>query len=344
MNNFNKKALLDHISWAIKSKLVSVEEVFQVAKASQPNIDKQDTKQDKIQNKTQNTKQDGISLLIKVFAILGGVIVFLGCVFFARLIWNDIGDFGHILMTFILGLIFYISGTFLLNLKAPKFIGLSVHLIACLLIPSGIFVILDKLPPSGTDGSMVVSLVFLCMAVIYIVTDFFLKGNLFTVFTIIFGSMSYFAGIVWIGDLLNPHLYTYFETWIYIFGIVYTIPLIVLGRLVKDGLRRQTFKFFEGWGYLVLFVSIFGLFEGEGMLEAISAFIFILGIVIGSQIRSISLLTYGFIAVTLFILYVNLRYFAGVDYWPLALIFSGFILFLSSYLFSIVKKKILESS
>jgi hypothetical protein len=340
MNNFNKKALLDHISWAIKSKLVSVEEVFQVAKASQPNIDKQDTKQDTKQDKTQNTKQDGISLLIKVFAILGGVVVFLGCVFFARLIWGNIGDFGHILITFVLGLIFYISGTFLLNLKAPRFIGLSVHLVACLLIPGGVFVILDKLPPLGADDSMIVSLVFLCMAVIYIITDFFLKGNLFTIFTIIFGSMSYIAGVAWIGDLLNLNV----DIWFHIFGIVYTIPLIVLGRLVKDGLRRQTFKFFEGWGYLVLFISIFGLFEGEGMLEAMSAFIFILGIVIGSQIRSISLLTYGFIAVTLFILYVNLRYFAGLDYWPLALIFSGFILLLSSYLFSIVKKKILESS
>jgi hypothetical protein len=101
--------------------------------------------------------------------------------------------------------------------------------------------------------------------------------------------------------------------------------------------RKQVYKFFEGFGYFVFFVSIFQFLESSP-LELLALLVYLGGILLGSRLQSATLLAHSFIATTVFVLYLNFRYFADFITWPLALIFSGLILILGGYGFARMRK------
>jgi MFS family permease len=279
-------------------------------------------------------KRSGSISFMKILSVLGSIISILGIVFFVSQIWNSLGDAGQILITLGLGLLFFVVGILLMLEKAPRFVSLSLHLIGAFLIPFGTFVSLSKLPPVDTSIALISSLVFLSLAMLYFIVDYFLKSNLFTVAVYIFGSISYCSFIFWIGSknsLDYRHVWALFAVYGYI--------LTIIPRILEPGFRKQTYKFFEGLGYLTLFTSIFGILF-ETPLEILVIFIYILGIFLGSKIKSSQLIAYSFIAVTAYILRINSAYFIGIIGWPLGLVLSGLILILSGLLFSKFNKKV----
>jgi hypothetical protein len=216
--------------------------------------------------------------------------------------------------------------------KSPRIISLSVHLIAVSLIPSGVLVALSKLPQSDTSVLLVNCFVFLVMALIYFITDYFLKSNLFTIATYIFGTISYFNLVTWIGGEYSLNFRA-----IWTFSAFYGLTLAILPWILVLDFRKQTYRSFEGAGYLVLFSSIFGIVF-DTPLEILALFIYTAGIFLGSYVKSAAILTFSFLAITSYILYVNGRYFTDLIGWPVGLILSGFILILSGYIFSKMNK------
>lgn len=318
---FNKEQFLDNLAFALQTNIVSKAEILQAVKNSGNN-------------------DDSSKLIIKLFAILGSIIAILGIVFFAALFWSNIGSFGQILITLGVGLSAFGSGILLILRNAPKFVSLSVHLIGIVLIPNGIFVALSKLPTSSIPNSLMVFLVFASLAAVYLLTDLKLKSKLFTTATYLFSSISYFALVSLFFEQVN--IEDGFRIF-YTFMLVYALPLIGLPRVLAPGFRSKTYSFFEGLGYFILFSSVFGILLYT-LFEILAILVYISGVFLGSYLKSKTIIVHSFIAITLFILYINFRYFADVISWPLALIFSGFILILSSYLFTKIREGVFANT
>ena len=316
ISNFDKTNFLETLTQAINSEQISKNEVLEAV------------------NKSTHKATSG-NLPVKILSILGAVISILGIIFFVNQIWNNLGDWGQILITLGTGLLFFISGIFLMLEKSPKFISLSIHLIGAVLIPFGISVTLSKLPIFDNSILLINFLVFSALAMVYLTTDFFLKSNLFTTATYIFGTISYFSLVSWIlRDQITSLDFRVGWTFTAIYGVV----LAILPRILEIDFREKTYKFFEGVGYLAFFISLFGIVF-DTPLEIVAVFTYITGIFLGSQIKSSSLLTFSFLAITSYILYVNGRYFTEFIGWPVGLMLSGFILILSGYIFSKMNKK-----
>ena len=319
---FNKTDFLNRLEDLLKTEQISQEEV-------------QQTIQKTTSNAKPKPKKNFSNILIKIFGALGGIITLLGIIFFVNLIWEQIGDVGQILVTFGLGLVFFVSAT-MLDLseiaKAPKFVSNSLHLIGAFLIPTGIFVILSKMPSSEVKESLVVFLIFLILAGVYALTDYFAKSRLLTTAVYIFASISYSASVSLIADSYRFNDPRFFS----IFGIIYALPLMLLPRVMELGFREKVYRFFEGFGYFVFFVSVFQAGAGDP-LEILALLVYLGGILLGTKLQSATILAHSFIATTMFILYINFTYFANLITWPLALILSGLILILSGYGFSRLK-------
>jgi hypothetical protein len=194
---------------------------------------------------------------------------------------------------------------------------------------------LSKLPIFDNSIILVYSLIFLLLALVYFATDIFLESNLFTTATYIFGTISYFSFVGWFFQV-QEYILDFRTTWT--FTAIYGVILIILPHILELDFREKTYKFFEMIGYLVFFISLFGIVF-DTRLEILAFFVYAFGIFLGSRIKSPSLLTVSFLAITSYILYVNDRYFTGLIGWPLGLILSGFVLILSGYIFSQMNKK-----
>ena len=91
--------------------------------------------------------------IIRVFYILGAVMVLVGIYFYIYQIWDDIGSFRRISLTLGVGLVMAFIGSILLKQKPETGIGSILHCIAGILIPGGALIAVDELiiDPAGFD-------------------------------------------------------------------------------------------------------------------------------------------------------------------------------------------------
>src|SRR3989344_71741 len=83
--------------------------------------------------------------ITKTLYVLGAAIVVIGLVIFVAQIWDDIGAFGHIVVTLGLGLLMTALGAVLLQQKPETNLGPVFHTIGGILIPGGAVVTLYEL-------------------------------------------------------------------------------------------------------------------------------------------------------------------------------------------------------
>jgi len=276
---------------------------------------------------------DFMKVFVKFLAGVGALLAILGVLFFVVLVWNDLGDFGQIIITLGLGIASFIGGCVLLKTLPQRFVGLSLHGLAFVTIPAGVFTSLSKMPAGEADFSLVVFFVFSILTAIYLATDIFLRSNFFTVATILLGSVAYWSGIFII--LENTRLWEISEFSL----ILYALPLIIPSRFAAKTLREKSLRFFEGIGWFSGMIGVWILFYNSPF-QIITAILYLWAILLAIKVKSFTLLVIAFTVLTCFILYINMYYFSGFIGWPLALIGSGGVLVASGYLLAKNIKKL----
>jgi hypothetical protein len=244
-----KSELLQQVKEAIKNDQVTYQEVVQAANKESYSENREDPS---------SQEQKGGSLLFRVLGYVGILGVVLGVAFVVSELWSDLSDAAKILWTLGVGGLAYMLGTILMKVFSERSMGLSVHLLAAILIPSGWLVTFNVLG-GWTGGVWLPFGVFLITAIVYIWTSRFLRSNLFTAFTIIFASIAYGLGIAGLGNELNSWGYLTNEWFVriglFLAGLLYVSPLVILSRLSQDRVRRPLFSFFEGVGYIVFYIT-----------------------------------------------------------------------------------------
>jgi hypothetical protein len=268
----------------------------------------------------------------RILGFIGGLIVFLGVIFLVSLFWGDMSDVVQVLVTLGSGVVAYLTGSLLMQALDQKFVGASVHLIGGLLMPIGIIVWMTKIFPSPVDGRPVI-LAFLgafgLLFGLYVLTDYFLKHNVFTLFAALFGSIAYWLAFAWVifdQEFLLSEWRLFFWAWLVI-GVVYC----AFGEYFQSTKRAIVGQLLYIVGIFSILNSVFGLVYDRGILE--SSFVLVLSgcFYLSTQLKSRGFLIFGLIYLIGYIFYINGRYFADVIGWPIALIICGLMLILVSY-------------
>jgi hypothetical protein len=329
MTEFNKSRFLKEISQAVESNLVSRMEIEQVLAQSSP------------LNPTKNRLINWS--YPKILGLIGGLIVFLGVVFLVSLYWGEMNDLTQVTVTLGVGILAYICGNLLTIGLKEKFVGLSIHLIAGLMLPFGVIVLLSKIFPDSDNSRAAVLLgavVFGLTGAVYLATDRYLKSNLFTVFTSFFGTLAYWLTFSWLVWDYGP-VVSDWRLWAW---LICSLVYVLVGRWLEDGFRKPTGVFLYWVGNFSILASLFGLLVDRGIWEILYVFVLSIWFYLSTVIKSIGFLVPGAVFLVVYLLYFNGRYFWNTLGWPVGLILSGFILIGASYGAVVFNKRLVAKS
>lgn len=113
------------------------------------------------QKKNKKESERGLSkgdMMLRLFAYVGGALIFAGLSVFIEMIWDDIGPFSRVLITLGTGFVAYICGVvFALDKRFEK-VATPAFILAFIMQPTGLFVLLDQYFPGDNAalGGMVV--------------------------------------------------------------------------------------------------------------------------------------------------------------------------------------------
>lgn len=259
----------------------------------------------------------------KMLYVLGAVVITVGIIIFVGQIWIDIGSFGRIIVTLILGLFIAFLGSILLKQKPQDSLGAVFHSIGGILIPVGVFVTLNEFA-SSYFSLWPITIAFGFVFIFYWFLIFIHKHSVITFFTIAEGTMFLY---LLLGAIFESFAYSadYFDQ-------AYVYLTVFIGA--SYFLLAHSFK--EGWnkklvGTLCFFGSAFSL--GGAFWHATNSILwqlfyplFVSGVLyLSIYMKSKSILFMSTIFTIIYISYITSKYFAGSLGWPISLVILGFL-------------------
>lgn len=256
---------------------------------------------------------------------IGGAVVALGLFLFFQQHWQELGTNMRIFVTLGFSIILYIAGTLLSRTKSMRLVAWALFLVFALLAPFGIWVTFNSLhvqfPFFGYE-TIIPGIMFVWL----VISFFLLRMGIFTVFSVISGSILYFSLT---GDFLskNPaiNMNSAFEYRFLLLGISY----LLLGNSWKHFIRAlSTWMYAFGSAMFLGAAMALGGFSPSANLfwEIIFP-----GLALGFMLLSVPLKSRAMLAVSSFylmgyIIKITAEYFSDTLGWPIALIISGFAL------------------
>jgi hypothetical protein len=269
-----------------------------------------------------------------VLYYIGGGIVFLGISVLIWQNWAQLNFFSKILATLGAALACYIVGILFQRREQTNGIRSAFHLISALTFPIGFYVLFDQLNLNPNDVSMQL-LVSGFLLVFYLISLFFFRKTVFTLFSIIFGSWFYFSLTSFILRSGPSSIITDFQNYqILTLGLCY---LLLAWAFSEDSSKGQ----YSLTGALNGFGSLF--FLGAAMAlggwkpnqnifwELFFPVIVFFFIFSSLRAKSKVLLTFGAIFLMIYILKITAEYFTTGLGWPLALVIAGLLLIAIGY-------------
>lgn len=285
-------------------------------------------------------KRAGIA---EILYYIGGAIIFLGIAILLAQNWSTLSFATKVLATFGVGVAAYFTGVLFSKDKRTETAGHAFHLISALVLPIGIYVILDN---SGIDAGSMGSQSFISGLLLstYLLSYAFFRKNIFALFSILFGTWFFFSVTSYIiGGA------PYFEGWefsqyrVLIVGITY----MLLGYSFSTTERSKLSGFLYGFGVLGFLTSALVLGEWKPHQNVIWELIYpglVFGVLfISVYLKSKSFLTFGTIFLMAYILKITSEYFASGLGWPLSLVVAGLAMIGVGYMSLSLKKKYLNS-
>jgi hypothetical protein len=309
-NTPDKNILLDELSDMLTSGQLTNKEVL-----------------DRLQLKP-NTQQVSVLAIphfdfFKILSFVGGFIIFLGIFILVSINWSSLNDFSQVLITLGGGVGAYILGNILLYVSKTKFTGVSFHLLGGLLLPLGVFTWLSKFPSSDINTNAVAFFVFLGVFVLYLATDYFVRNNIFTLFSWVFATLAYWSAFYWITTGSDSVDLYRLDRWAML--ALATIYLL-FWYMLKDTSKNFTARYMYFVGVGLFLASIFALVQDFVWLESLYSLVILAAFYLSTVLKSRVLLGFATLDLIVYIFYITSRYFVDVVSWPIALIVVGFLL------------------
>lgn len=323
----NKQEILQYIQTLAKQKTVTRDEL----------IDAYDSG-GSLRHDVVLTKKLGV---VEILYYIGGAIVFLGISILLWQNWSTLGIGTKVIATFGSGIAAYFVGLLLSQDKRTETAGLAFYLIYALVTPIGLWVVFDS---AGFDASSYASqtLISSIMFIACLLSLFVFRKNIFTLFTILFGTWLFFSFTSWlVDDILYFNDWKFYMYRVLIIGATY----MLMGYAFSKNERVSLSGFLYGFGILGVLGATFALGgwspDQNVFWELIYPGIVFASLFLSVYIKSKACLTWGTFFLMAYILKITSEYFSTGLGWPFALIMAGLAMIGVGYMSLSIKNKYL---
>jgi len=270
---------------------------------------------------TKDTKQKHFSLTYMLY-LIGALVLVLGIIFLVAQIWGDIGSLGRVSLTLVLGLVFATLGSWFLITEKGDQLGDIFHVVGGLLIPSGIFVLLNEYVTT-TPSLWTITLICTGIALFYILLAIQHKRAVLTFFAI---SDTTIVAYALVSALIQNSRYIADDVFALItmsLGIGY----FFLGRAYIGTWNKKLVSYLYLAGSLAFFIAGFNRIYDYGLVWELLYLVFAcVGVGIALSVKSRILLFVSTGALIGYFVYMTNEYFADSLGWPISLVLLGFVL------------------
>lgn len=284
--------------------------------------------------------------LSEVFYYIGGVIVLLGLIVLIGQNWVSFSYGLQILVTFGVGLAFFISASLLQKTEQVKNLSTVFYFLSGALIPFGYFVIFKDSISDSTFDFYNTLIPFLCLLQ-FGLTQFVLKKDVFTIFNTIFATWFFFSLSNHLMDANPDRFNANFHSYqIILVGISYTLIayyLKVKGRLFSNWLNLLGTLGILGVGFHLNFLAS-GFYGPEASVIWLILYplMLIASIVSSIYLKNSAFLFVGTLFLIAYLMRITGQYFSAVLGWPIALIVMGIVIMVLGYLAFHLNKKYIK--
>lgn len=273
----------------------------------------------------------------KMFYFLGAAIVIIGIVIFVAQIWEDLGSFGHILVTLGVGFLLTFLGSIIIKDKQDDMLGSVFHALGGVLIPGGAMVTLMEIA-SFDPKPIHIAIIFSIISMLYVLLNLIHKTPVLTLFTIANMTATIGAIIMSVNEVA-PFTDTQFSYIAIIIGISY----LILGQSFRNTWNSILTRPLYFASTFIIFTTTFELIYDSTLWEILYPFLALSGVYLSVYLRSKTILVVSTLALLAFISYVTGEYFADSIGWPLSLVILGFIFIGLGYTSININKKFISA-
>ncbi len=276
--------------------------------------------------------------LTKVLYIIGAAIVLLGIVFFVGQLWDDMGSFGRIFVTFILGVVLVGTGSLLHQKQERVSLGNVFHAMGSILLLGGSFVVVDEMGLDVTAG--VATFLFGALFVFHVLLALYHKSVLHSFFSVAYGTSFLYALIEFI---LPGYAYEHDAVYVYLtmlFGGSYLLLSRAL-RYTWNVALVGLLNFFGTLGFMGAMAN--RAWEGSGFWEVFYFLFLFGGVYLSIYLKSRAVLVVSVLFLIAHIIYITSNYFADSLGWPISLVFLGMVILGLAYFSVNLNKKYLQA-
>ena len=266
------------------------------------------------------------SIVSQLLNYLGGIFVFSGLAISTNLIWDDISSAQRVILTFGTGLLVFILG--IIGAKDARFekAATPLFLISALLLPTGLFVLLDEYMPHTQIPVVAAIFIFATLAAQFGLVFFALRRTSLLFFTLLF----------WHGFITTLLEKLNFDG--ELIGVVLGISTLSLTIGISKTSHQAIAPFWYFISGIVLLGSFWSLTEGTALdigYLGLNAFLVYLSITVASR----TLLLVSVLGLFFYMGYFANEYFADILGWPVSLILLGIAMMgLSAYAVKLGRK------
>lgn len=255
---------------------------------------------------------------------VGGLVCATGVLFLAAQIWETIGMGGRVGMTLGFGVLLTLLAVAVLRTERTIVLRDIFFGIGALLIPGGMFVLLDELS-YPMDSLWWVTAVFFVCAGMYAGLTFAYQRALLAFFALAYSTATLYA---FVGALTaETDATAVYEVLSMVVGVSYLALCTAVRGTYAHGLARVL----HGGGVVGVLGGLFGLMLDYSLLEVVYPFAVLALYYLGVQQKSTGVLGVSSAFFVGYISYITSNYFVDSVGWPVALIVLGGIFLALGY-------------
>lgn len=274
---------------------------------------------------------------------IGAILLFIGVATLIQMNWGSLNSISRILITLVLGYIFYIAGQLYLQKENHYTAGIINHFISVTLLPTGFFVTAHELGLLGQNTLNISTIIFAILTIHYLLSYLNKPNSLFLFFTIAYINIfySYLSSVMYQYILIDFNFLT--------FHTVFGVTLGIANLLVSAHFNQNNYKFINRFlniyaTFLILittFIQLENFVEGQNIFVDL-LYLPILGLFtyIGSLKNKKSILVPTAIMFTIYLISLSNLYFVNTLGWPVSLIIIGTTLIIGKIQISKLVQKI----
>jgi hypothetical protein len=270
-----------------------------------------------------------------ILGYVGAVMLLFGIIFILSLFWSDISQLSRTLIVSFAGVASFSMGLFFTIKKNLVHTATGYFGIASVLIPSGIFLILDNFHNFLTANFQIIScLVFLGLSVYYFLLDKFFKNTIIHLFAWFYLALSLCAMVLYFASEFE---YISYRVWCFIF-FLFSAILLSFAHKIKAK-RPVTSQVMELAGVPFYMIVIWAGITKNRFTDLLFCFVILSIIYLGQRMNNKIYLCFGFCGMAIYASYINSRYFPNLISWPIFLVIAGTIISITAAYLQMRKPK-----